>query len=47
MTLAAKEATWMRLLLTEIGILDKDNQYAIIKVVRSPETEQIKVDVAE
>ena len=47
LTLVAKEATWMRLLLTEIGLLDKDDQYAMIKVARSPGTEQIKADAAK
>lgn len=32
LTLAAKEATWMRLLLTELGLLQTDQQYALIKV---------------
>ena len=44
LTLAAKEATWLRLLLTEIGLLDKDGQYAVIKVTQSTGTEQIKAD---
>lgn len=30
MTLAAKEATWLRLLLTELGLLKEDNQHAKI-----------------
>lgn len=47
LTLAAKKAIWMRLLLTEIGLLDKDGQYAMIKVAKSPETEQIKADATE
>ncbi len=33
LTFAAKEATWMRLLLTEIGLLDKEGQYTEIKVL--------------
>lgn len=45
LTLAATEATWMRLLLTEIGLLDKQGQYAEIKVLQgSKGTEQIKAD---
>lgn len=32
LTLAAKEATWLRLLLTELGLLQPDQQYALIKV---------------
>lgn len=35
LTLVAKEAIWMRLLLRKIRLLDKDRQYAIIKVARS------------
>lgn len=47
LTLAAREATWMRLLLTEIGLLDEDGQCAMIKVAKgSPGTEQIKADAA-
>lgn len=34
LTLAAKEATWLRLLLTELGLLQFDNQYAFIKVLK-------------
>ena len=45
LTLAAKVATWMRLLLTEVGLLDEEGQYAEIKVIQgSKETEQIKAD---
>ncbi len=45
LTLAAKEATWMRLLLTKVGLLDEEGQYAKIKVIqRSKRTEQIKAD---
>ncbi len=32
LTLAAKEATWLRLLLTELGLLQSDQQHALIKV---------------
>ncbi len=32
LTLAAKEATWIRLLLTELGLLQPDQQHALIKV---------------
>ncbi len=32
LTLAAKEATWIRLLLTELGLLQLDQQHALIKV---------------
>ncbi len=46
LTLAAKEATWLRLLLTEVDLLDKDGQYAEIKVTKSKGTEQIRDDIA-
>ena len=47
LTFAAKEAARMRLLLTEVGLLDKESQYAEIKVIQgSKKTEQIKADVA-
>ncbi len=36
----------MRLLLIEIGLLDKNGQYAMIKVAETPGTKQIKADVA-
>ncbi len=32
MTLAAKKATWLRLLLTELGLLQSNEQHALIKV---------------
>ncbi len=32
LTLAAKEAKWLRLLLTELGLLKPDEQHALIKV---------------
>lgn len=32
LTLAAKEATWLRLLLTELGLLQPNEQHALIKV---------------
>ena len=32
LTLAAKEATWLRLLLTELGLLQPNQQHALIKV---------------
>ena len=32
LNLAAKEATWMRLLLIELGLLQSDQQYAFIKI---------------
>lgn len=35
LTLAAKEATWLRLLLTELGLLQLDQQHALIKQVES------------
>lgn len=47
LTLAAKEATWLRLLLTEIGLLHEEGQYAVINVAQgSKGTEQIKADDA-
>ena len=33
LTLAAKEATWLRLLLTKLGLLKASDQYAEIKVI--------------
>lgn len=39
LTLVAKEAIWMRLLLTEIGLLDKDGQNVIIKIIKHLEIE--------
>ena len=35
LTLAAKEATWLRLLLTELGLLDPHDQHAQIKITES------------
>lgn len=35
LTLAAKEATWLRLLFTELGLLQPDEQHALIKVSQS------------
>lgn len=32
LTLAAKEATWLRLLLTELGVLEADQQHAGVKI---------------
>lgn len=47
LTLATKKATWIRLLLTEIGLLDKEGQYVEIKILQgSKRTEQIKADIA-
>lgn len=37
----------MRLLLTKIGLLDKDDQYTIIKIAKSPKTKYIKTDIVE
>lgn len=46
LTFTAKKATWMRLLLTKVGLLDKKGQYAEIKVVqRSKKVKQIKANV--
>lgn len=45
--LCCKEATWLRLLLIEIGLLDEEGQYAEIKVTHgSIGPEQIKADAA-
>lgn len=35
LTLASKEATWLRLLLTELGLLQPGDQHAEIKIVES------------
>lgn len=46
LTLAAKEATWLRLLLTELGLLGTSEQYAEIKVAQgSTGTKQILADI--
>ena len=45
LTLATKEISWMRLLLKEVGLLDKKGQYVEIKVIqRSKRKKQIKVN---
>lgn len=47
LTFAAKEATWLRLLLIDIGLLDEEGQYAEIKVTQgSIGAEQIQADAA-
>lgn len=33
LTLAAKEATWLRLLLTELGLLQPNDKHALIKIL--------------
>lgn len=35
LTLAAKEATWLRLLLAKLGLLDPNDQHAQIKILES------------
>ena len=46
LTLAAKEATWLRLLLTKLGLLKASDQYAEIKVIQgSTGKEQILADI--
>lgn len=45
LTLTVKEATWLRLQLTEIGLLDKNSQYTEIKVTKSTQTKQINNDL--
>lgn len=37
----------MRMLLIEIRLLEEDDQYAMIKIARSPGIEQIKAETAE
>lgn len=47
LTLATKKVTWIRLLLTEIGLLDKEGQYVEIKILQgSKKIEQIKANIA-
>lgn len=46
MTLAMKEVTWLRLLLTKVGLLDKDNKYAEIKMTKSLGMKQIMANIA-
>ena len=46
LTLIVKEATWLRLLLIEVGLLNKYGQYTEIMVTKSVGTEQIKDDAA-
>lgn len=46
LTLAAKEATWIRLLLIKLGLLDKKDQYVEIKVSNmNKRANEIKIDV--
>lgn len=40
LTFAANEATWLRLLLIEIGLLDEEGQYAEIKVTQGSRANQ-------
>ncbi len=40
LTLAAKKATWLRLLLTELGLLQPDKQHALIKVLEQNKSTQ-------
>ena len=48
LTLASKEAAWLRLLLTELGLLLPDDQYAEIKVVEeSTVAAEIKANLRE
>ncbi len=46
LTLITKEVTWLRLLLIEVGLLDKDGQYAKIKVTKNTRTKQIRDNAA-
>lgn len=46
LTLAAKEATWLRPLLTELGLLQPDQQHALIKVLeRNTSVRHIRQDL--
>ena len=46
LTLVAKEVTWLRLLLTKLGLLKASNQYAKIKVIQgNTGTEQILTNI--
>lgn len=48
LTLAAKEATWLRLLLTELGILQPTEQYAEIKFAEeSTRAAEIRVNLRD
>ena len=48
LTLAAKEATWLRLLLTELGLLQPTEQYAEIKIAeRSTGAAEIKANLRD
>lgn len=48
LTFAVKKATWIKLLLTKIDLLDKKSQYAEIKVLqKSKRVEQIKVNLTK
>lgn len=46
-TLIAKAATWPRLLLIKVGLLNQDGKYTKIKIIQSTETEQIKTNITE
>lgn len=46
LTLAAKEATWLRLLLTELGLLKAEDQHAKINVIKENSSAQaLKTDI--
>lgn len=44
LTLTIKEATWLKLLLTEIDFLNKNGLYAEIKMTKTTRIKQIKDD---
>ena len=47
LTLVAKKATWLRLLLTELGLLQLDDQHALIKVLeQNTSTQAIQTDLS-
>lgn len=47
LALGAKNIIWTKLLLIEIGLPDKNSQYAMIKIARSPRIDQIKAVATE
>lgn len=48
LTLTAKKETWLRLLLTKLGLLKASDQYVEIKIIQgSTKTEQILADIRD
>lgn len=39
-----KKTTWLRLILTKVGLLNKNNQYVKIKITKNLEIKQIKIN---